>query len=68
MLWPKTIHTRNLITKKLPAARKFPAPITFLMVLPLERFSLKKRVFRWDDIMRRRISKPKIKIIKKKEL
>ena len=31
----KKIHTRNLITKKIPAARKFPTPfssITFLMV------------------------------------
>ena len=30
----KTIHTRNLITKKIPAARKFPSPhtpITFLV-------------------------------------
>ena len=27
MLWPKTeIHTRNLITKKIPAAQKFPTP------------------------------------------
>ena len=26
MLWPKKIHTRNLITKKIPAARKFPTP------------------------------------------
>ena len=27
MLWPKKkIHTRNLITKKIPAARKFPYP------------------------------------------
>ena len=34
MLWPKKIHTRNLITKKIPAARKFPSPptpITFLV-------------------------------------
>ena len=35
MLWPKKkIHTRNLITKKMPAARKFPSPntaITFLV-------------------------------------
>ena len=29
----KKIHTRNLVTKKIPAARKFPSPpITFLMV------------------------------------
>ena len=36
----KKIHTRNLITKKIPAARKFPSPppITFLMVRPLSRF------------------------------
>ena len=40
MLWPKKIHTRNLITKKIPAARKFPSPaITFLMVRPLPGFS-----------------------------
>ena len=26
MLWPKKIHARNLITKKSPAARKFPSP------------------------------------------
>ena len=26
MLGPKKIHTRNLITKKIPAARKFPPP------------------------------------------
>ena len=26
MLWPKKIHIRNLITKKIPAARKFPFP------------------------------------------
>ena len=26
MLWPKKIHTRNLLTKKIPAARKFPSP------------------------------------------
>ena len=25
MLWPKKIHTRNLITKKTPAAQKFPS-------------------------------------------
>ena len=36
----KKIHTRNLITKKIPAARKFPSPaITFLMVRPLPGFS-----------------------------
>ena len=36
MLWPKKIHTRNLITKIIPAARKSPPPlITFLMVRPL---------------------------------
>ena len=38
MLWPKKIHARNLITKKIPAARKFPTPpppINFLMVRPL---------------------------------
>ena len=37
MLRPKKIHTKNSITKKIPAARKFhpPPPITFLMVLPL---------------------------------
>ena len=41
MLWPKKIHTRNLITKKIPAARKFPTPtITFLMVRPLVTFLL----------------------------
>ena len=40
MLWPKKIHTRNLIAKKIPAARKFPSPaITFLMVRPLPGFS-----------------------------
>ena len=33
----KKIHTRNLIMKKIPAARKFPTPtITFLMVRPLD--------------------------------
>ena len=26
MLWPKKIRTGNLITKKIPAARKFPTP------------------------------------------
>ena len=26
MLWPRKIQTRNLITKKIPAARKFPPP------------------------------------------
>ena len=26
MLWPKKIHTRNLITKKILAARKLPSP------------------------------------------
>ena len=26
MLWPKKIHTRNSVTKKIPAARKFPSP------------------------------------------
>ena len=37
----KKIHTRNLMTKKIPAAQKFPTParphppITFLMVRPL---------------------------------
>ena len=42
MLWPKKIHTRNLITKKNPRGAKIPlAPITFLMVGPLEHsFSL----------------------------
>ena len=38
MLWPKKIHTRNLMTKKkIPAARKFPSPppMIFLMVRPL---------------------------------
>ena len=36
MLWPKKIQTRNLMTKKIPAARKFPTPpITFRMVRPL---------------------------------
>ena len=31
----KKIHTRNLMTKKIPAARKFPtSPITFLIVRP----------------------------------
>ena len=35
----KKNHTRNLITKKIPDARKFPtpSPITFLMARPLER-------------------------------
>ena len=27
MPWPKKIHSRNLITKKIPAARKFPTPV-----------------------------------------
>ena len=36
MLRPNKLHTRNLITKKNPAAQKFPSlPITFLMVLLL---------------------------------
>ena len=35
MLWPKKNHTKNLITKKIPEAQKFPSPITFLMVGPL---------------------------------
>ena len=35
MLRPKTIHTRNLITKKISANQKFPTPIIFLMVCPL---------------------------------
>ena len=26
MLWPKKIHTRNLLTKKIPTAPKFPTP------------------------------------------
>ena len=26
MLWPKKIHTRNLMMKKIPAARRFPPP------------------------------------------
>ena len=26
MLWPKKIHTKNLMKKKIPAARKFPIP------------------------------------------
>ena len=26
MFWPKKIHTRSLLTKKIPAARKFPSP------------------------------------------
>ena len=33
----KKIHTSNLMTKKIPAARKFPTPpppVTFLMVRP----------------------------------
>ena len=34
MLWPKKNQTRNLITKKIPAARKFPTP-HFLMGRPL---------------------------------
>ena len=29
MLRPKKIHTRNLITKKIPVARKFPTPHNF---------------------------------------
>ena len=29
MLGPKKIHTRNLITKKIPAARKSPPPYNF---------------------------------------
>ena len=36
MLRPKKIHTRNLLTQNIPAARKFLSPpITFLMVPPL---------------------------------
>ena len=36
MLWPKKIHTSNLIKKKIPAALEFPSPpITSLMVRPL---------------------------------
>ena len=36
MLWPKKIHTRNLITKKNSCGSKIPLPpITFLMVRPL---------------------------------
>ena len=26
MLWPKKIHTRNILKKKIPAARKLPTP------------------------------------------
>ena len=29
MLWPKKIHTRNMLTKKIPAARKLPTPNNF---------------------------------------
>ena len=29
MLWPKKIHTRNMLTKKIPAARKLPTPDNF---------------------------------------
>ena len=40
------IHTRNLITKKIPAARKFlsPPPITFLMVRPLVSYKVSNKV------------------------
>ena len=42
MLWPKKIHTRNLITKKNSCGSKIPPPpITFLMVRPLKRYLLK---------------------------
>ena len=35
ILWPKKIHTRNLITKKNSCGSKIPLPpITFLMVRP----------------------------------
>ena len=27
MLWPKKMHTRNLMREKIPAARKFPSPL-----------------------------------------
>ena len=27
MLWPKKMHTRNLMRKKIPAARTFPSPL-----------------------------------------
>ena len=29
MLWPKKIHTRNMLTKKIPAVRKLPTPDNF---------------------------------------
>ena len=29
MLWPKKIHTKNMLTKKIPAARKLPTPNNF---------------------------------------
>ena len=36
MLWPKKIHTKNLITKENSCGSKIPPlPITFLMVSPL---------------------------------
>ena len=39
MLWPKKIHTRNLMTKKNSCGSKIPLPsITFLMVRPLRRY------------------------------
>ena len=40
MLWPKKIHTRNLITKKNSCGSKIPLPpITFLMVRPLQSYN-----------------------------
>ena len=46
MLWPKKNQTRNLITKKIPAARKFPTP-HFLMGRPLvmAKSTLERTVF-----------------------
>ena len=40
MLWPKTNSYKEFDNekKKIPAVRKFPFPITFLMVGPLKKF------------------------------
>ena len=47
MLWPKNISYKEFDNKKkilqLPAARKFPSPITFLMVRPLPRLAMHNR-------------------------
>ena len=46
MLRPKIIHTWNLITKKIPAAQKFPHPtITFL-----NRPSLRRWFVRYSEL------------------